>query len=256
MPEATQQQRHILRRVTSQLVDIVVAQKEPGYTSHRSTCPDGQFWLPVSGIQLVNGHKKQQPFELLYYAPREPAIRETDSSTLAYGVRIMLSKLTEDERDNSWLQGRETDWQTKRIVIGLILNSLSGNADPNETDEAIIRWIAKPDQTANEKPQSKWLKQVKELVRQDPTLSLTEIAREVGIAPAYLSAQFSLQNNQTVSAYRRQIMVQRTLQIANQTTLNHAAIDAGFYDASHFHRACLSELNAKPSDLKSLIWPT
>jgi AraC-like DNA-binding protein len=256
MSESTKEQRHILRRVTSQLADIVVVQKEPGYTSHRSTCPDGQFWLPVSGIQLVNGHRKQLPFELLYYAPREPAVRETDSSTLAYGVRIMLSQLTEHERDNSWLQGREMDWQTKRMVIGLILNSLYRKIDPNETDEAVLRWIAKPARTLNEKPQAKWLNQVKELVNHDSTLSLTEIARQVGIAPAYISAQFSLQNNQTVSAYRRQVMVQRTLQIANQTTLNHAAIDVGFYDASHFHRACLAELNAKPSELKNLIWPT
>ena len=254
--ESNLEQRHILRRVTTQLVDIVVVQKDPGYTSHRSTCPDGQFWLPVSGVQLVNGHRKQLPFELLYYAPREPAVRQTDSSALAYGVRIMLSNLNENERDESWHQGREMTWETKRMVIGLLINSLRSKADQHTLDEAVAQWIAKPSPSPKEHPKAKWIKRAKELIHEDSSLTLVEIGRQIGIAPAYLSAQFSQTQGLTLSEYRRQIMVQKTLQQAHKSTLNESAIEAGFYDASHFHRACLAELNAKPSQLKSLIWLT
>jgi AraC-like DNA-binding protein len=259
MPQSEEpnlERRHILRRVTASLVDIVVAQKDPGYTSNRSMCPDGQFWLPVSGIQLVNGHKKQRPFELMYYAPKEPAVRVTDTTTIAYGVRIMLSELTQHERADSWFQGREMTWETKRMVIALLLYSLKGRADQHTMDEAVAQWIAKPGTSPKEQPKAKWLKLAKDLIHEDSSLSLIDIGRQIGIAPAYLSAQFSQTQGQTLSQYRRQTMVQKALKEAHKSTLNESAIEAGFYDASHFHRACLAELNAKPSELKSLIWPT
>src|SRR5690348_6682144 len=82
--------RTVVRRVSSSLADITVVDIEAGSASHRSTCPDGQFWLPVRGEQVVDGaygKLRQKPFELIYYAPREPAVRTADSPSLAYGLR-------------------------------------------------------------------------------------------------------------------------------------------------------------------------
>jgi transcriptional regulator GlxA family with amidase domain len=60
----------------------------------------------------------------------------------------------------------------------------------------------------------------------------------------------------SISALKRQVRLQSALGAAERSTLNVAAIDAGFYDASHFHRACVAELDLKASALRRLIWPS
>lgn len=192
----------------------------------------------------------------MYYAPREAAIRTTDTPTLAYGLRLMLSSLNEHERDDSWAQGRAMSWETKRMVVGLMLNALTGTADQYEMDEAVAQWIAKPQKAKDEICQTPWMAQVIDLLEDNPSLSLVELSRRVGVVPCYLSTQFNRIKGHTLSACRRRIMLNQTIQNAVGRTLNEAAIESGFYDASHFHRACLAELGAKPSDIRRLIWPT
>jgi AraC-like DNA-binding protein len=254
-----EEQRHILRRVSSSLADIVIAQKEPGYTAHRSTCPDGQFWLPIQGVQLVDssrGFRRQQPFELIYYAPREPAVRKTDTPTIAYGLRLMLSQMNDEERDNSWMQGDLPTWETKRFALNLISCSLDPNTDRFQLDEMVACWVAKPQKTKEESRRANWIQQVVDLLHEDPSLSLTDLSRKVGIAPAYMSAQFARVQGRTISAFRRQVMLEKVLHSASSENLYVSALEAGFYDASHFHRACQSELGLKPAHLRKLISPT
>lgn len=253
------EQRHILSRVSSSLVDIVFVQKDPGYTAHRSTCPDGQFWLPTEGTQLVSrpkGFRRQEPFELMYYAPREPAVRKTDTSTRAYGLRLMLSKMREDERDESWMQDQTPSWETKRLALNLISYSFEPTLDDFLLDEMVARWVAKPQKAKDEVRGAKWIQQLVDLIQTEPTQSLTDLSHSIGIVPAYMSAQFAKVQGRTISAYRRQVMLEKTFRAPTTENLYAAAIEAGFYDASHFHRACQSELGLKPAHLRRLISPT
>lgn len=252
------EERTIHRRVSSSMVDIVLAEMDPGHTHHRSTCPDGQFWLSISGIQVVSGPRgtlRQNPFDLMYYHPREPAMRTTSDRTLAYGVRLRLSELRDHERAEGWVQGQEFDWRTKRTVIRLIHGALKGGSDSHELDEAVSEWIAGTHVGRPENQKTRWMAQVEDLLHQAPDLTLVELSRLVGLAPAYVSAQYSQIHGHSISHRRRQIMLERVLRLASKRTLNEAAIEAGFYDASHFHRACVAELGVRPSELKKLVRP-
>jgi AraC-like DNA-binding protein len=251
-------ERTVLRRVGSSLLEVVVVEMQPGYRAQRSTCPDGQFWISVRGEQVVHGdgyRKRQGPFELAYYAPREPAIRTTDGATLAYGIRLRLSTLRDDEYDSSWLQPSLTDWHTHRQALRLLAMCLHAGPDSHKVDEEVVKWLSQSP-SKSETSRAKWLRQAEELVVDDPTLSLVELSRRVGVNAAYLSASFTQVHGVTLSSFRRQVMVSKALRNVSVGTLNEAAIEAGFYDASHFHRACIAELDMKPSSLRRLISPT
>lgn len=247
--------RRIIKVVSSSLAEIVVVELQPGYESHRSTCPDGQFWLPVRGRQVVDGTRRQRPFDLLYYAPRQPAVRLTDTPTISYGLRVRLSKMEPQERDQCWIDSSDRRWDTKRQVLKLLNMGLTKQADPHLLDEAIAQWVSTK-RTQAETSSAQWLHRIEELLRDDPSLSLPELSQSVGIVPAYLSGEFSRLKGFTISALRRQVMLERALRTAETSNLNVSAIEAGFYDASHFHRACVAELDVKPSHLRRLIWPT
>jgi AraC-like DNA-binding protein len=257
MPNPSDETRKVLRRVRSSLAEIVVVSLQPGFTAHRTTCPDGQFWLPARGEQVVEGSpgiRRQRPFELLYYAPREPAVRVTDSPTLAYGLRLMLSRMNADEHDAAWYQSRPSSWDDKRVVLRLIRKGLESGG--HALDEEVAQWIAQPSATPSESHRAGWLRRAEDLLHHDPSLSLLELSRAAGVVPAYLSAEFSRARGITISTYRRRIMLDRALASAERNSLNESAIEAGFYDASHFHRACVAELDLKPSMLRRMIWPT
>jgi len=255
---ASEEDRRVLSRFSSSLADLAAVAIQPGSRSIRSTCPDGQFWLPVRGEQVIRGaggNRRQGPFELLYYAPREAAERMADSPTLAYGLRVKLSAMSDEQRDASWMEGNKVDWDTSRKVLSLIVKGFSGNADPHELDETIAQWVTSRRQV-RETPRAQWLRTIQALLFDDPSLSLLDLSRATGIVPSYLSAEFSRTQRVTISAYRRQVMLQRALSYAGEGNLNVAAIEAGFYDASHFHRVCKAELKIKPTELRQLIWPT
>jgi len=77
----------------------------------------------------------------------------------------------------------------------------------------------------------------------------------MGVAPAYLSTSYKTAFGLTPASERRRSRLENAFRIADQDdkTLNEAAIDAGFYDASHFHRACRAELGMTPSEVRTVF---
>lgn len=207
-------------------------------------------------VQGAYGNRRQRPFDLLYYAPREPAQRMADSPTFAYGVRVRLSHMNAEEHDASWLDNPSMQWTAVKAMIGVVALGLNDRVDPMEVDEAVARWVRPRKKQRHETPRAPWIRKVEALIYDDPSLTLTELSQAVGVVPSYMSAEFSRVQRFTISAYRRQVMLQRALRLSQEFTLNEAAIEAGFYDASHFHRVCQAELSLKPSSLRQLIWPT
>src|SRR6185369_5542180 len=116
----------------------------------------------------------------------------------------------EHEFDAAWVQGREMCWQTRRQVLNLTALALQG-LDAYMLDELVAQWVSTSRTNTPEKPRARWLLHVAELLNHDPSLSLTDLSRAVGVVPAYLSAEFSRTHGQTVSSYRRQIMLNRAL---------------------------------------------
>jgi AraC-like DNA-binding protein len=248
--------RRVIRRVSSALAEIVVLQMEPGYRSLRTTCPDGQFWLVARGEQTVERSRvggKQRPFELLYYAPREGAVRIAETPSLAYGLRIRLSAMRSDEFDSSWNHGFRGRIGEEQAVLRVVAGGL---ADPLGIDESVADLLSGSPAPTPERRATRWLRTMREIIENDPQCSLLEMSRSIGVAPAYASAQFSRVFGITMTGYRRKVMISKALRMASHSTLNEAAIEAGFYDASHFHRACTSQLGITPAHLRELMRET
>lgn len=248
--------RRILRRIEGSLAEVVVMETNAGYLSQRTTCPDGQFWLLARGGLSIRGdvkEREQTPFDLAYYRPHQPASRLSLVPTLAYGLRIRFSKLHEGEFQGSWHDRKARSWESKRRILHLIGRSTLG---ASHLDEAVSIWLEEDEAHRPESSRAPWIRTVEDLLHRDPALSLLELSREVGVVPGYLSGEFRRSRGFTISTLKRRIMLQRAIAQSGSLPLNVAAIEAGFYDASHFHRACLSELAIKPSDLRSIFWPT
>jgi AraC-like DNA-binding protein len=255
-PDPCPESRRVLKRVGGSLAEIVVMESSPGYKSLRTTCPDGQFWVLVRGEQSISGDvssTRQHPFVTAYYAPRQPAVRIAERESLAYGLRIYLSKMTSEEVNDAWYERDCLPWSVTRTALNLIARGLN---DPGFLDESVACWVASRKPTPHELAMASWISRVEDLLYDKPDLTLLELSRSIGIAPSYLSGEFSRIRGVTISVLRRRIMLQRALQCSESMKLNVAAIEAGFYDASHFHRACVAELDLKPSAIKSLISPT
>jgi len=121
---------------------------------------------------------------------------------------------------------RQPDAMTPLAVEGLLLELL---AEAGRTREQVISRQTPP-----------WLSRVKNavLARFDEPVSLSELAREVGIHPAYLAASFRRHCGCTVGDYLRRQRVDYACRRLTKSDVSLAdiALEAGFADQSHFTR--------------------
>jgi AraC family transcriptional regulator len=89
-------------------------------------------------------------------------------------------------------------------------------------------------------PPAPWLGRARELLHAHfaGRLSVAEVAAAVGVHPAHLAREFRHHHRRTVGEYVRQLRVEFACrQIAStDTPLSQVAVEAGFFDQSHFAR--------------------
>jgi len=100
----------------------------------------------------------------------------------------------------------------------------------------------------------RWLEQSRQLMRDrfTETLTLTEIAREVGVNPSYLAQMFHKHYFNTVGGYMRQLRLEFACRemAASNTPLCQIALAAGFSDQSHLTRIFKRRLGICPSQYR------
>lgn len=100
----------------------------------------------------------------------------------------------------------------------------------------------------------RWLDRVEEYLREnhDRRLNLAEIAAMVSVHPAHLNRVFKHHFGVTVGKYLRQLQVELAQQLlANrEIPLSRVAVDAGFFDQSHFTRVFKSTTGISPADFR------
>jgi AraC family transcriptional regulator len=81
-------------------------------------------------------------------------------------------------------------------------------------------------------------------------LSLSAIARNAGVHPAHLARTFHTTFGITVGAYIRRLRIEATIQDLKHKTkpVVEIALDAGFYDQSHFHHVFKKHTGLTPSE--------
>src|SRR5260370_11087042 len=104
-----------------------------------------------------------------------------------------------------------------------------------------------------------WLRQADDLLRArfSESLSLSEIAQQLGVHPVHLARGFRRCFGFTVGEYVRQLRVdfaRRALSEGN-APLRDVALDAGFFDQSHFCRVFRRFIGMTPQEYRSLMSP-
>lgn len=85
-----------------------------------------------------------------------------------------------------------------------------------------------------------WLRMAKEIVHErfSDSLTLSGVARLLGVHPAHLAKMFRSHYHCTLGDYIRALRLDRAAELLSesQQTLSATALEAGFYDQSHFAR--------------------
>jgi AraC family transcriptional regulator len=102
-----------------------------------------------------------------------------------------------------------------------------------------------------------WLKQAEMLLqlRFAEKLSLDDIANNVGVHPVHLAREFRRCFGCTVGEYLRQLRVESARRVLSDssTPLKDIALNAGFFDQSHFCRTFRKHTGMTPKEYRRLI---
>lgn len=102
-----------------------------------------------------------------------------------------------------------------------------------------------------------WLRQVRDLLhaRFAENISLSEIASEVGFHPAHVAREFRRTFHCTIGEYVRQLRIERACKSLVETAmpLMDIALDAGFFDQSHFCRVFRELTGTTPREYRSAM---
>ncbi len=84
----------------------------------------------------------------------------------------------------------------------------------------------------------------------DQPLDLLELAREVGIAPHYLSRKVRAETGQTLQRHLRRIRIERACELLStgRSNVTETALDVGYQSLSHFAKAFREELGVSPRE--------
>jgi AraC-like DNA-binding protein len=93
----------------------------------------------------------------------------------------------------------------------------------------------------------------REVIADDPTIGLVELARRIGSSPHHLSRVFHAEVGRTLTSYRNRLRVRLALDriAAGERSLSTVAADLGFADEAHLARTVRRETGRPPSHLRT-----
>jgi len=235
---------------------------EVDYTSKKCS-PHTHAWpffaLLLRGHYLENFRDRQLSYRAFDLGFHPETTRHDDQ--IEDGARFFLVEL-----DEEWLRRvREYDPSAAReprmcaprdaLVASRLYHEhrSSGTHWPLLTEALVLELVAGllPDDGRRRRDRPRWLRIVLELLEDEPPrrLSLSAVAREVGLHPVYVSRAFRELTGQTFSESLKQLRVRYAVRklAATDAPLVEIALAAGFADQSHFTRVFKRETGTTPA---------
>jgi AraC-like DNA-binding protein len=97
------------------------------------------------------------------------------------------------------------------------------------------------------------VERARELLTDAPALpGLTQLAKQAGVSPHYLSRIFRQETGETLSRFRNRIRIRRALERieAGEDDLAELALELGFADQAHFTRTMRDEVGIPPTSVR------
>jgi transcriptional regulator GlxA family with amidase domain len=124
------------------------------------------------------------------------------------------------------------------------------NALLRQLDVLLLRWRQQESLPREER----LISEVERLMaeRFSAPISIQQVAREVGIAPSTLRAQFARVRGKTPSAYLQEIRVRHALNLlrTSDITIEAVALQCGYDSASHLSRHIKRATGKSPGSLR------
>ncbi|WP_142785626.1 helix-turn-helix transcriptional regulator [Changchengzhania lutea] len=137
-----------------------------------------------------------------------------------------------------------------------ILIKTFNNYSDNELDCLITETLADRYNTQLLTKIPNWYNQVISKVKEEycDSLTLSEIASSVALHPNYLARKFKKISGITLGDYIRMVRLKNaSLMLHSNKRLTDIALEAGFYDQSHFSNSFRSAFKISPKSLKDLF---
>ncbi len=102
-----------------------------------------------------------------------------------------------------------------------------------------------------------WIKQIKERINDNPTalLSLEKLSLDFELHPNYIIRKFKEITGHKLSEYLTKIRLENTIKnlIITESRITEIALNAGFYDQSHFNRNLKKHIATTPLHFRKVI---
>jgi AraC family transcriptional regulator len=229
---------------------------------HRHDEPSLILLLSGTYLERIHGGETvHSPGHLILY----PACAVHSQQFGATGARKIV--LTPDARSVEYLGDHGISLNAARYVHHPVLSQLGRRmmAEIQKDDPytslalegmalELVAAFARADDTAPSAAPPKWLRTVRDAVRDsvDRKVTLNEISARVGKHPVHLAREFRRYFGETVGTYRRQLRLQRAeAMLGNGIGLTETALACGFNSHSHFCRAFKAAYGLTPSQFCS-----
>ena len=206
------------------------------------------FSLLLSGSYTENfagGGLASDPRHAAFHAPDTVHRDRIDAA----GTRIFIVELLEDDTHLREQQPAicipEVSWLTRRLHQHFTRGTLDA-----ALLEGTLLEMKSPAEGCAERSRPQWLGRVVDLLHSEfrRPISLQEIARDIGIHPAYLSRCFRKNYAVCVGDYVNRLRVRYAQQqlASTDATLATIAHECGFADQPHFTRVFRAQLGTTP----------
>ena len=173
------------------------------------------------------------------------------------------------EFDNQWLLDEGLDlkaldqWSVRNSLesqigaLRLFLNVVSESPRHDLTHDATLEILDGFRNASTAKGTCpRWVLHARNMIhdRADENLGLRQIAKEVGISPMHLAAEFRARFGMPISSYQRCLRLKKATHniLWDNQRLGTAAVDAGFCDQAHFCKVFRTVLGSQPRVLATL----
>jgi AraC family transcriptional regulator len=232
--------------------------------THRHECPS--FFMPLRGAFIEgcgNVVRRYETGDVSYHPPHEPHWLHTQgSATHGFAVevgapwRTMFNDTTAWTRAPRDLSRSRISWLMGRLFLELHTHDSARPLIVQSLGVSITTELSH-ERTRHDRHPPRWLTQIREQLQDQPYLTpaLHDLAKTAGITSAGLIKAFRRHEGCTPGEYLRTLRLTqaRTELGATDHPLAAIALNAGFYDQSHFTRTFHRAMGVPPQTYRRIL---